>query len=171
MTELTECEQVISVHEIKGAPLFTLLYKDVYTKPNRPIVDQVQTLLEADIASASDTFRVSAAWTTELARLSIIKLLRLNSKRLALDYHPLDKKIESKYGLKASFALPLGPLSLRDIGKLTTNLTWDARYAARPISVAAFSVSRFRTVAQVSLFQYILSEAVHLISLPSMSNG
>jgi hypothetical protein len=122
MTELTECEQVISVHEIKGAPLFTLLYKDVYTKPNRPIVDQVQTLLEADTASASDTFRVSAAWTTELERLSIIKLLRLNSKRLALDYHPLDKKIESKYGLKASFALPLGPLSLRDIGKLTTNL-------------------------------------------------
>jgi hypothetical protein len=115
-------QQVVSVHEIKETPLFVVLYKDVYAKPNQSIVEQVQTLLEADITDDSDTLGVSRAWTTELERLTILKLLHLNRRRLSSDYHPTDKKIESKYGLKASFALPLGPLSLRDIGKLTTNL-------------------------------------------------
>ena len=99
-----------------------MLYKEVYAKPNQPIMEQVQTLLEADITDDSDTLGVSRAWTTELERLTILKLLYLNRKRLSAEYHPTDKKIESKYGLKASFALPLGPLSLRDIGRLTTNL-------------------------------------------------
>ncbi|KIM39522.1 hypothetical protein M413DRAFT_415454 [Hebeloma cylindrosporum] len=143
---------VVSVHEIKEAPLFIVLYKEVHAKPNQPITEQVQTLREADTTDDSDTILVSRAWTTELERLTILKLLRLNSKRLSSDYHPIDKKVESKYGLKVSFALPLGPLSLRNIGKLTTNLGCEVCGDTTSISrcVQCLSVAYCGTTCQKS---------------------
>jgi len=62
---------------------------------------------------------VVSVQTTELERLGMLKLFRINSKRLPTDYNPGQATLRP--GMKISFTLPLGPIGMRDMGKLTND--------------------------------------------------
>lgn len=56
--------------------------------------------------------------TTELERKTVLKLFAHNTKRLASEYKPRRKPNEDSHRL--TFLLPLGPLNMRDLGKLNS---------------------------------------------------
>ncbi|KDR80994.1 hypothetical protein GALMADRAFT_61129 [Galerina marginata CBS 339.88] len=99
----------------KTLPLFVVLYKELHPVASSSIQDAVEALL-----TSTNTGVLTGIQTTELERLTMLKLFRMNTKRLTGDFYPEDSKARSQ-GLKPSFLLPLGPLTMREMGKLTTD--------------------------------------------------
>ena len=59
---------------------------------------------------------------TPLEQKLLLKLLSMNGKALSPSYTPEKDAIEQHF--RASFLLPLGPLSYQDIGKLNNDPGW-----------------------------------------------
>lgn len=104
---------MLSVQKLDSeTPLIVVLYHSV-TKEN--ILSGVQWL-QAQMDKRGPSVEIKA---TELEQKLILKLLALNSKYLSNDYKPDREPAEPAY--KLSFFLPVGPLSLEDIGKLNAD--------------------------------------------------
>ena len=96
----------------EDCPVFVVAYKAVKKSSD-------STLREAISAVFVDEITVGSLSTTPLERSMLSKLLLLNSKRLSADYQPKRRKNEEPFRL--SFLIPLGPISMKDLGKLTNN--------------------------------------------------
>ncbi|KAF8159209.1 hypothetical protein B0H34DRAFT_655410 [Crassisporium funariophilum] len=100
--------KVVKVND--DTPLFLILYKELRPTANSP------PLLNM-LASITEGEGVVSVKTTDLERSTMLKLFHMNSRRLA----SREDKAPRKLGLRTSFTLPLGPLSMYDRGKLTNN--------------------------------------------------
>ncbi|KAG6899185.1 hypothetical protein C0993_012554 [Termitomyces sp. T159_Od127] len=88
-------------------PVLSLLYKVVHSPSGVQMRDHLETIF---------THPVVAVWTTQLERKYLLKLFAMNSKRLSSHYKPRRQKDEADHRL--TFILPLGPLNMRDLGRL-----------------------------------------------------
>jgi hypothetical protein len=93
-------------------PVFVVLYKKI----QRPLDSHARNMLETMFVGQKAVGNVS---TSELERDMLLKLLYSNSKRLSADYKP--ERLEYEDTFQSSFILPLGPISMHDLGKLTNN--------------------------------------------------
>jgi len=92
--------------------VFVVLYKNVKKPPASTLREVIRTIfVERVIARGLST--------TPLERSMLSRLLILNSKRISTDYEPHRRTNEDSFCL--SFLLPLGPISMQDLGKLTNN--------------------------------------------------
>ncbi|KAJ3530229.1 hypothetical protein NMY22_g8661 [Coprinellus aureogranulatus] len=100
-----------------NTPVFVLSYRVVTAIPNKDIKQQM-----AEIFPPPEQARGQGI--ADLARRAFLRLLTLNSKGLIAQYEPEDsndKKYSRKKKWKMSFVLPLGPVPMEDVGKLTTD--------------------------------------------------
>ncbi|RDB27781.1 hypothetical protein Hypma_003242 [Hypsizygus marmoreus] len=102
---------IFSLGEEPEVPVFSLLYR-VITLPSN-------TTLQDYLGALFGMTAVVSISTTELERKCILKLFAMNSKRISPEYKPRREKTESSHRL--SFVLPLGPLGMRDLGKLNNS--------------------------------------------------
>ncbi|KAF9461154.1 hypothetical protein BDZ94DRAFT_1264418 [Collybia nuda] len=93
--------------EQTDVPIFGLLYKVVNRTNKLTLYERLNQMFNESIVSIS---------TTELERKTMLKLFVLNGKRLSSEYKPRRNAKEDSHRL--SFLLPLGPLNMRDLGKL-----------------------------------------------------
>jgi hypothetical protein len=93
-------------------PVFVVIYKKIKKSSDSTLRKAISSIFTAQIAAGNMS-------TTPLERDMLAKLLLLNSKRLSSDYNPERQKNEDSFRL--SFLLPLGPISMQDLGKLTNN--------------------------------------------------
>jgi hypothetical protein len=91
-------------------PVFVVIYKKIKKSSDSTLRKVVGSIFTAQIAAGNMS-------TTPLERDMLAKLLLLNSKRLSSDHNPERRKNEDSFRL--SFLLPLGPISMQDLGKLT----------------------------------------------------
>lgn len=104
----------MDVHKVNDkTPLFLLVYKEVYSTPDYPLMDALCDLNDGD--------SLYTVQSTELERRTMLRLFHLNSKRLSSGY-TIPKHDTRKFGFRTSFVLPLGPLSMLERGKLTNNI-------------------------------------------------
>ena len=102
---------MLHVYSVKDIPLFIVAYKELHSTPKESLMELIpKTAIGIEVVSVQ---------TTELERLGMLKLFRINSKRLLTDYNPGQASLRP--GMKISFTLPLGPIGMRDMGKLTND--------------------------------------------------
>ncbi|KAG6807300.1 hypothetical protein H0H92_008058 [Tricholoma furcatifolium] len=104
--------RMIEVQSLGGEnniPVFFILYRVVHASPNMDLQEYMGSVL----GRPQGVVQVS---TTDLERKCILKLFALNSKRLSSTYSPRRGKYEDQHRL--TFVIPLGPLGMRDLGKL-----------------------------------------------------
>ncbi|KAJ3515707.1 hypothetical protein NLJ89_g1594 [Agrocybe chaxingu] len=104
--------RMLEARNVKDTPLFVLAFKELHSNGN-DLVEIVRTHMCG--------LRLANVHTTELERRAMLKLFRMNAKRLPADFRHPKLKDARKTGLKVSFVLPLGPLSMQHVGKLTNN--------------------------------------------------
>ncbi|KAF5379369.1 hypothetical protein D9615_006586 [Tricholomella constricta] len=106
------CIIVVEVFSLgEDLPLFTILYRVV----NRP----ANMSLHEYLGRLFGVFPIVAVSTTDLERKCMLKLFTMNSKRISSGYKLRREKHEA--GHTTTFLLPLGPLNMRDLGKLNSN--------------------------------------------------
>ena len=100
-------------------PAFTLSYRVVHSIPNRTLKQQV-----AEIFGSEDSGRADVS---ELGRRAFLRLLNWNAKLLVPQYEPANEvnKKFAKKKWKVSFSLPLGPIPMEEVGKLTSEAGCD----------------------------------------------
>lgn len=87
--------------------MFSILYKVVHSPSGVQMRDYITQIFEHTVVAIS---------TTQLERKYLLKLFAINSKRLSTAYKPHRQKGEAEHRL--TFILPLGPLNMRDLGRL-----------------------------------------------------
>ncbi|KAJ3515704.1 hypothetical protein NLJ89_g1592 [Agrocybe chaxingu] len=111
--------RLLDVHKIKNdVPLFLFTYKEL-------VPTGAQTL-----ESLFNMFRVEGDRATvnisDLERRALLMLFQRNAKKLHPRYQAINEEGEAKkLGLHASFVLPLCPLGMRELGKITHNAGCD----------------------------------------------
>jgi hypothetical protein len=94
----------------EDCPVFVVIYKKIEKTSDITLRKVLGSIFTTQIAAGN-------MLTTRLERDMLVKLLLLNSKRLSSDYSPERRKNEESFRL--SFLLPLGPISMQDLGRLT----------------------------------------------------
>ena len=95
----------------KDTPLLVLGYRYVAAIHQKPLESQIKEVLGV----------AEGAGTHELARRTFLRVLNMNAKKVLPAYEPgTSGKKYSKKKWKVSFLLPLGPLPMTEIGRLTT---------------------------------------------------
>jgi hypothetical protein len=95
----------------KDTPLLVLGYRYVAAIPNKPLKSQITDVLGV----------AEAAGTHELSRRTLLRVLNMNAKKVLPAYEPgTSGKKFAKKKWKVSFLLPLGPLPMTEIGRLTS---------------------------------------------------
>ena len=93
-------------------PLHIICYKEIISTPELPMTPLLNLLGPRDGRALCLTGRFEQKF--------LLKLFELNARRLHPKYQELVKQDTTRMpGYKASFVLPLGPISLRGLGKLT----------------------------------------------------
>ncbi|KAF4611248.1 hypothetical protein D9613_007243 [Agrocybe pediades] len=123
--------RILNIFIVKDTPVFLVAFKEVDGKGAGSMREELEKLIPEARESGH---KIGTLRTTEYERLSMLKLLGMNAKRLSVDLHPDEVSVAKMLGLKLSFLLPLAPLSLKDLGRLATN-----------------SGCEWRTVAQVNI--------------------
>lgn len=106
--------KILDVYNIKNdIPLFLIKYREL-----RPIEGQALSDLISLFKTNDDPIIVNMS---DLERYAMLKLFQKNAKRLHSKYQEKNEgdKINPKAGFQASFVLPLCPIGMRDLGKLT----------------------------------------------------
>lgn len=93
-------------------PVIVVLYKKFNSTPTRTLHQSMESAFPNSIS-------VQRVSTTALERTMVYTLLQHNSKRISPEYKPAKNPGMGSFGV--SFLLPLAPLSLRDIGKLSSH--------------------------------------------------
>ncbi|KAI0943561.1 hypothetical protein AcW1_002697 [Taiwanofungus camphoratus] len=105
--------RLIFVHELDAqTPLITLLYQSITSANPLPGIEWVQ----AQMAKQSRQGVLQNIKATPLEQKLMLRLLALNAAHLAAGFKPARDRTEQ--GFRASFLLPVGPLSFEDLGKL-----------------------------------------------------
>lgn len=105
---------VLAVNE--ETPVFMLSYRIVNAIPNKSLKQQI-----AEVFASNET---RGQGMSELARRAFLRVLNMNSKKVIPQYEPSgadNKKYTNKKKWKLSFILPLGPVPMEEVGKLTTD--------------------------------------------------
>ncbi|KAG6891133.1 hypothetical protein C0992_010428 [Termitomyces sp. T32_za158] len=115
--------RIIEVHQLQSSssgrlssesktdiPVLSILYKVVHSPSGVELSDHLGGVVFRGLPG------IVAVSTTQLERKYLLKLFAMNSKRLSTNYKPRRQKDEAEHRL--TFVLPLGPLSMRDLGKL-----------------------------------------------------
>ncbi|KAF9563553.1 hypothetical protein CPC08DRAFT_661655 [Agrocybe pediades] len=110
--------RILNIFIVQDTPVFLVAFKEVDGKEAGSMRAELETLIPEATESGH---KIGSLRTTEYERLSMLKLLGMNAKRLSVDLHPDEVSVARMLGLKLSFLLPLAPLSLKDIGRLATN--------------------------------------------------
>ncbi|KIM39524.1 hypothetical protein M413DRAFT_447013 [Hebeloma cylindrosporum] len=101
--------RILRVYKIKNdVPLFLFVYRQLVANPSSPMETQMQSFP----AESRATIKVS-----ELERRILLRLFEKNAKRLPPTYSIAD----GTDGAIASFVLPLCPIGMLGLGKLTAN--------------------------------------------------
>ncbi|KAF8075304.1 hypothetical protein FPV67DRAFT_1605748 [Lyophyllum atratum] len=106
--------RIVDVFSLGGdppVPLFSILYREIHRPPTMSLPDHLGQLF-----MGLPVVQVSSA---DLERRCLLKLLTMNSKRISPAYKPHREKKEASH--RATFLLPVGPLSMLDLGKLNKN--------------------------------------------------
>ncbi|KII86097.1 hypothetical protein PLICRDRAFT_31577 [Plicaturopsis crispa FD-325 SS-3] len=104
--------RIVDVLKIKEeVPLFSILAKVVVKDDHRSLRDHLDDYIEPG--------PVAALTTTPMERSVLWKFIQKNAKRVASNYKP--RRLSREKAFTPSFLLPIGPLSMQDIGKLTNN--------------------------------------------------
>lgn len=104
------------MHCVKDTPVYVLLYKEITPTEKQSITECLQKYIPLGKC-------ILTIHSTEFEQRALLKLFHLNSKRLAPDFYPAkEKDADRKLGLKTTFVLPLGAISMLDMGKLTENV-------------------------------------------------
>lgn len=108
---------MFGVHAVnENTPVFMLSYRVVNSIPNKSLKQQI-----AEVFASQET---RGQGMSELGRRTFLRLLNMNSKKVIPQYEPGDgdnKKYTNKKKWKLSFILPLGPVPMEEVGKLTTD--------------------------------------------------
>uniref|UniRef100_A0A8H8CHX9 Uncharacterized protein n=1 Tax=Psilocybe cubensis TaxID=181762 RepID=A0A8H8CHX9_PSICU len=104
---------VTQIRCIKDTPVYILVYKEVIPQKGQTLYDALESVI-----GTSNRLLINVQ-TTDFERQSMLKLFRMNAKRLSPNFHAIDEKKAQKMGLKTSFVLPLGPLNMKDTGKFS----------------------------------------------------
>ncbi|KAG5353577.1 hypothetical protein C0989_005094 [Termitomyces sp. Mn162] len=91
-------------------PVLSILYKVIHSPSGVQMSDHLRQIF--------GLHPVVAVSTTQLERKYLLKLFAMNAKRLSTAYKPRRKKDEAEHRL--TFIIPLGPLNMRDLGKLNS---------------------------------------------------
>ena len=107
---------MLDVYKIKDdVPLILFSYKEVNTASKESFENIYRKLKTA--SDDMETIDIS-----DLEQLALVKLFKRNGKNLHPRYQEANGTGEAKkLGLQASFVLPLCPLSMHDLGRLTRN--------------------------------------------------
>ncbi|TFK19415.1 hypothetical protein FA15DRAFT_674468 [Coprinopsis marcescibilis] len=110
--------QMLHVYAIdEKTPLYSLSFRVVSAIPNKPLKHQLEDIL---VSSDSGVQFAVSVRTTELERKVMLKLLHSNAKKLDPDFKPPGMAAKyTKKQWKLSFVLPLGPITMAELGKLT----------------------------------------------------
>lgn len=87
-------------------------------------------------------------------RSTMLRLFRLNSKMLSSEGYTLGEEETREFGFRASFVLPLGPLSMLDQRKLTNNPGCEV--------CGNVNINRCNQCLSICLLQYMIYKAVSL---------
>lgn len=110
--EISSCFllQVLDIYNIKNdIPLFFIKYKELCPNKGQTLSDLISSFKTED-----DPIVVNMS---DLEHHAMLKLFHNNARRLHSKYQ--EKNEEDKSILKASFVLPLCPIGMLDLGKLT----------------------------------------------------
>ncbi|KAH0583200.1 hypothetical protein H2248_011083 [Termitomyces sp. 'cryptogamus'] len=91
-------------------PVLSVLYKVIHSPSGVQMSDHLRQIF--------GLHPVVAVSTTQLERKYLLKLFAMNAKRLSTVYKPRRRKDEAEHRL--TFIIPLGPLNMRDLGKLNS---------------------------------------------------
>ncbi|KDR81001.1 hypothetical protein GALMADRAFT_1118997 [Galerina marginata CBS 339.88] len=108
--------RILDVYTLKNeVPLFYFVYKELLPSPNLPM-----KALKRQIQLSDGPYVTSIV--SDLERRTLLRLFQKNGKRLDPKYHePHKKKGIKDLGLSRSFVLPLCPIGMRNLGKLTAD--------------------------------------------------
>ncbi|KAH6903064.1 hypothetical protein BKA70DRAFT_1567012 [Coprinopsis sp. MPI-PUGE-AT-0042] len=112
--------RVFSVHAAnEDTPVFVLSYRIIHSIPKKTLKQQI-----AEVFTSETTRR---ATVSELGRRAFLRLLGWNAKLLVPQYQP-EGEAQAKYAKKKwkiSFAVPLGPIPMEEVGRLTSEAGCD----------------------------------------------
>ncbi|KAF4611244.1 hypothetical protein D9613_007247 [Agrocybe pediades] len=104
--------KIMAAYEVKNeVPLFFFFYTELSSTSSEDLDEQIR-----ETSSSGETMTLAIS---DLERRALLKLFSRNSKNID---HSVVKKAQNeltKTGLHPSFVLPLCPLNMRDLGKLT----------------------------------------------------
>ncbi|KAL0570765.1 hypothetical protein V5O48_011193 [Marasmius crinis-equi] len=111
------CLRVLEVRKIaEGVPMFVVTYgRGSHNQPLNATMEWISDVVSRSRGSGPGGFPQIVSTPAEQNLL--LTILNANSKRLSADYAPVKRASEKTF--MTSFLLPIGPLSQKDIGKLS----------------------------------------------------
>ncbi|KAF8159212.1 hypothetical protein B0H34DRAFT_702485 [Crassisporium funariophilum] len=107
--------RIFDVYKVKDdVPLFLFIYKELHATETHTLKD-----LQEVFRAGGDFVTLK---TSDFERRALLKLFEANAKRLHPRHQAINDEGQARLlGFKSSFVLPLCPINMRDLGKLTHN--------------------------------------------------